>query len=129
MYSTSYYLKKPWEIECSKCESIKSQYSCTLSDDFCKDKTPKRWCHYGCGGYLRLYENGREKCTKCGREDYFCNWLYTDSPRNQRIDSYKMRSSLQYLVGLDDNEVSTDFWLNLKASFNYQKKLFPNRFV
>ena len=124
-----YFSEKPWCFDTYKCQSIRSEYPCTLSKSFCNDITPRRWCHNGCGGYLRLYENGKEKCTKCGAEDYFCNWLYTNAPKNQKIDYHKQNAALTYLVGLDDNDVDPCFWLNLKASLNYQKKTFPNRFI
>ena len=78
---------------------------------------------------LKENENGKEKCTKCGAEDYFCNWLYTNAPKNQKIDYHKQNAALTHLVGLDDNDVDRCFWLNLKASLNYQKKTFPNRFI
>lgn len=125
MYSS----RNIWELDCHQCESLISEYKCTLSDDFCQDNQPHKWVHAGCGGHLRLYENGKEKCQKCGYENYFCNWNYESAPKNQRNDPAKIRAVLQYLVGMDDSKVSYDYWFNLKASLNYQMKTFPNKFL
>ena len=39
MYSS----RNIWEVDCNKCESLISEYKCTLSDDFCQDNQPYKW--------------------------------------------------------------------------------------
>ena len=78
-----------WELDCNQCESLISEYKCTLSDDFCQDNQPHKWVHAGCGGHLRLYENGKEKCQKCGYENVYsrigeCSCLYGRSVESTR---------------------------------------------
>ena len=60
-------------------------------------------------------------------KDLFCNW-----PRgcqNDKLSSFKIRAILQYLVGINDERVSTNFWLNIKACLVKQKKDYPTRFT
>ena len=123
---------KPWDWNSSICESIESEYPCPINNcsKHYNDK-PIKWTHSNCGGYFRLYENGKEKCQKCGDEDIFCKWSYSCSSdtKNQKIDRSKLRAILQYLVGLNDENVSEDFWFNIKACFKHQKSEYPNKFL
>ena len=125
-------MSKPYEWRTDICESIESEYPCPINDcsKHFSDK-PIRWTHSNCGGYFRLYENGKEKCQKCGVEDLFCNWNYacSNDNKNQKFNSHKIRAILQYLVGLNDDNVSDDFWFNIKQCFNKQKKDYPSKFV
>ena len=120
-------MSMPWELSTSKCQSIESEYPCPI--DGCSTHNlsePIKWTHTNCGGYFRLYENGKEKCQKCGIECLFCN-----QNRNcgSKFSYHKIRAILQYLVGLNDDNVSDDFWFNIKQCFNKQKKDYPSKFV
>ena len=125
-------MDRPWNMNCDVCESIESEYPCPLSNcsSHSDKEKPIRWTHSNCGGYFRLYENGKEKCQKCGEEDLFCNWNYSccDDKKNQKFNSYRMRTIIQMLVGLNDDKVSTDFWFNIKMCLNKQKKDYPWKF-
>ena len=120
-------MSKPWELSTSSCQSVESEYPCPI--DGCSTHNlsePIKWTHTNCGGYFRLYENGKQKCQKCGSECLFCNQKYNCG---SKFSSHKIRAILQYLVGLMDDNVSEDFWFNLKASFKYQQKEYPSKFV
>ena len=124
-------MNHPWEMRTEVCESVESTYPCPFKNCLKHNKTsPIRWTHSNCGGHFRLYENGKEKCQKCGVEDLFCNWNYSCAydNKNQKFSSFKIRAILQYLVGLDDSGVSDDFWFNIKACFKQQKKDYPWKF-
>ena len=118
----------PWNKSCDVCESVESVYPCPCEN--CSnhsDFKSIKWNHLNCGGYLRFYENGIEKCQKCGKEDLFCNW-----PRccqNAKLSSFKIRAILQYLVGINDERVNTEFWFNIKACLKKQKEDYPARFI
>jgi hypothetical protein len=125
-------MSKPWDWSCNICESIESKYPCPINN--CSkhyNDQPINWTHTNCGGYFRLYENGKEKCQRCGDEDIFCKWNYSCSSdtKNQLFCNYKIRTILQYLIGLDDENVSTDFWFNIKACFKHQREEFPSKFL
>jgi hypothetical protein len=125
-------MSRPWNWDCGICESVESIYPCPINN--CSkhfSDEPISWVHSNCGGRFRLYENGKEKCQICGKEDLFCRWNYSCSSesKNQKISSYKLRTVLQYLVGLDDQNVSEDFWFNIKASFKHQKNDYPSKFL
>ena len=123
---------KPYYKSCSNCESVESEYPCPITNcSVHRDlKNTIRWEHTNCGGYLRIYENGKEKCQKCGEEDYFCNWNKCCSADNkdQKIDDFRLRAILQMLMGLYYEGVSEDFFWNLKASLKHQRELFPEKF-
>ena len=125
-------MSKPWEMSTSYCQSIESEYQCPINDCsiHINDK-PIKWTHKNCGGYFRLYENGKEKCQKCGKEDFFCNWNYccNSDNKNQQFNNSSIRAILQFLVGLNDDKVSEDFWFNLKMCFQKQKKDYPSKFT
>ena len=120
-------MSKPWELSTSSCQSVESEYPCPI--DGCSTHNlhkPIKWTHTNCGGYFRLYENGKEKCQKCGSECLFCEQNYNCG---SKYSSHKTRAILQYLVGLDDDNVSEDFWFNLILSFKNQQKQYPSKFV
>jgi len=122
-------MRKPWELPTDNCESIESEYPCPIAE--CKkhnSSTPIKWTHSNCGGYYRLYENGKEKCQKCGVEHLFCNQNYTCND-NSKFDPCKIRSILQFLVGLNDDKVNEDFFFNLKNSLKWQKEAYPSKFT
>ena len=123
---------KPYDKSCSNCESVESEFPCLMTNcsvHHDRDNAIK-WRHANCGGYFRIYENGKEKCQKCDTEDYFCNWNYSCSADNkdQKIDDFRLRAILQMLMGLSDKGVSEDFFWNLKASLRHQRELFPEKF-
>lgn len=125
-------MNKPWEWATELCESIESDYPCPIVN--CSNHSEKKnikWTHSNCGGYFRLYENGKEKCQKCGAEDLFCNWSYIcgANNKNQKFSCSRMRGILQFLVGLNDDKVSDDFWFNIKACFKKQKQDNPSKFI
>ena len=58
---------------------------------------------------------------------FFCNHNYCCSNGN-KLSYYKIREILQYLIGLNDDNVSDDFWFKLKASLKWQISEFPSKF-
>ena len=125
-------MTKPWNLRTDKCKYIESIYPCPINN--CTShtyKTPIRWTHSNCGGYFRLYENGKEKCQRCGEEDLFCNWDYSCNKDNktQKYGKNNILTILQFLVGLDDSNVSIDFWLNIKMCFYKQREKYPEKFI
>ena len=120
-------MSKPWELSTSKCQSIENEYPCPI--DGCSTHSlsePIKWTHTNCGGYFRLYENGKEKCQKCGRECLFCEQNYNCG---SKFSDHKITAILQYLAGSNFYNDSQRFWFNLSASFNNQKKEYPSKFV
>ena len=118
-------MSKPWEFSTNICESILNEYPCPIEG--CSNHNIIRWTHSNCGGNFRLYSNGKEKCQKCGVEFFFCNHNYCCSNGN-KLSYYKIREILQYLIGLNDDNVSDDFWFKLKASLKWQISEFPSKF-
>lgn len=125
-------MDKPWEKDYRDCESIESYYPCPLSNCTRHSEDVKiRWTHSGCGGTFRLYDNGSERCEKCGRGDLFCNWNYsccTDN-KNQILDLFKIRNFLGILVKLPENKVSFEFLINIKICLKKQSIDHPEKFV
>jgi hypothetical protein len=118
----------PWNKSCDACESVKSEYPCPCENCLNhSDFESIKWNHINCGGYLRLYENGIEKCQKCGKEDLFCNWFR--GCQNAKLSSRKIRAILQYLIGASDGRESTEFWMNITACLEKQEKDYPHRFI
>ena len=123
---------QPWERSCSECESVESSYPCPLSS--CSIHTSEKcvidWVHSECDGKLRLYDNGKEKCQKCGEESLFCLWNFNCNSENKskNISSFKVRALLQFLVGLNDSYVKPEFWVNIKACLNKQMSDYPEKF-
>ena len=124
-------MSKPYEWSTDICESIESEYPCPVYNCKKHGNEKVKWTHINCGGQFRLYENGKEKCQRCGKEDFFCNWNYacSNDNKNQKFNSYKIRAILQYLIGQNDDNVSEDFWFNIKACFQKQKRDYPSKFI
>ena len=116
-------MAQPWNKNCNECESIESEYPCVRRNcSIHSDKTkPNKGVHINCGGYFRLYENGKEKCQKCGKEDLFCNW-------NGKIDYLRLRYALQFIAGINDDKVDVEFFINLKNCLDKQRRDFPEKF-
>ena len=118
-------MSKPWELSTSSCQSVESKYPCPI--DGCSthnSNKPLKWTHTNCGGYFRLYENGKEKCQKCGSECLFCEQNYNCG---SKFSFYKIiRDILRYI---DDNNVGVDFLFNLRMSFMHQQIEYPSKFV
>ena len=82
---------EPWKKSCDDCESVESKYPCPVYNCSKHGNEAIKWTHGGgCGGGLRLYSNGKEKCQKCGKEFVFClqNYSCYDSSKNQKQYSY-----------------------------------------
>ena len=123
--------KKPWEKSCGECESMSSDYPCPITN--CskhKNDEDIHWVHKGCGGGFRLYENGKEKCQKCGIEDYFCKWTYSCSydAKNQHFNYTKIRNILQKIIGMDSSKISACGLFNILTSIKHQTEKFPECF-
>ena len=117
-------MSKPWELSTSSCQSVESKYPCPI--DGCSthnSNKPIKWTHTNCGGYFRLYENGKEKCQKCGSECLFCEQNYNCG---SKFSFHKIIDILRYI---DDNNVSFDFLKNLNKSFMHQQMAYPSKFV
>ena len=125
-------MSEPWNKTCDQCQSVPSDYDCPISNcSTHKKKKTIHWVHRNCGGGFRLYENGKEKCQRCGVEDYFCKWSYSCQKDNksQGLSYSKIKSILQALVGMDGSDASPLFFLNIKACIENQRQKFPNYFT
>ena len=118
-------MSKPWELSTSSCQSLESKYPCPI--DGCSthnSNKPIKWTHTNCGGYFRLYENGKEKCQKCGSECLFCEQNYNCGSK------FSLRKIMgDILRYIDDNNVGVDFLFNLRMSFMHQQIEYPSKFV
>ena len=117
-------MSKPWELSTSSCQSVESEYPCPI--DGCSthnSNKPIKWTHTNCGGYFRLYENGKEKCQKCGSECLFCEQNYNCG---SKFSFHKIIDILRYI---HDNNVSFDFLINLNESFMHQQIEYRSKFV
>ena len=123
----------PWEKSCDECESVESKYACPVYNCSKHGNEAIKWKHGGdCGGGLRLYSNGKEKCQKCGEEFVFClqNYSCYDSSKNQKQYSYsKIKNIIYKLVGFDTRNVSQTFLFALSMSIDKQYKDYPERFA
>ena len=124
---------EPWKKSCDECESVESEYACPVYNCSKHGNEAIKWTHGGgCGGGLRLYSNGKEKCQKCGEEFVFClqNYSCYDSSKNQKQLSYsKIKNILSKLVGFDTRNVSPTFLISVAASIDKQYKDYPERFA
>ena len=124
---------EPWKKSCDECESVESKYACPVYNCSKHGNEAIKWKHGGnCGGGLRLYSNGKEKCQKCGEEFVFClqNYSCYDSSKNQKQYSYrKIRDIISKLVAMDNRNVSPTFLFALAASIDKQYKDYPERFA
>ena len=125
-------MSEPWKKSCNDCESVESKYPCPVYNCSKHGNEDIKWRHgSGCGGSLRLYSNGKEKCQRCGEEEYFCLWDCScyDASKNEKEYSYnKIKNIIQKLSGLDTRSVSIYFWLDLRISIENQVKMHPERF-
>ena len=123
---------EPWNYSCDDCESCASEYPCPVYKCSRHNDEIIKWTHANCGGSLRLYENGKEKCEKCGVEELFCLWdcsCYEENKDNEKQYSYsKIRNLIAKLSGLDARNCSIDFLIHVAASIKKQYKDHPERF-
>ncbi len=121
----------PWNYSCSECDSCESKYPCPVYDCSRHGSEAIKWRHGGCGGGLRLYENGKEKCERCGEEELFCLWDCScyDASKNQKQYSYhKIKNMLAKLAGMDTRHASTFFIVHVSMCIDKQFKDYPERF-
>ena len=123
---------EPWNYSCDDCESIESKYSCPIPNCSKHGTELIKWVHGGgCNGNLRLYSNGKEKCVRCGKEQFFCLWdcsCADESKNNQKYSYQKLKNVLSITGGLDARSVSPYFLLYVGASIDKQYKDHPERF-
>lgn len=123
----------PWNWSCDKCESVESRYPCPLSNCSKHGNETINWRHGGgCKGGLRLYSNGKEKCQKCGEEEFFCLWdcsCADESKNNQKYDYSKIRNIFANAIGIDTRSVSPMFLIYVAACIDKQYQQHPERFV
>ena len=124
---------EPWKKSCDECESVESKYACPVYNCSKHGNEAIKWKHGGdCGGGLRLYSNGKEKCQKCGEEFVFClqNYSCYDSSKNLKQYSYtKIRNIIARLNGMDTINVSSTFFFSVAMSIEKQYKDYPERFA
>lgn len=124
--------QNPWEFSCSDCDSCESVYPCPVYK--CSKHGDERitWVHgSSCGGSLRLYENGKEKCQKCGREKLFCLWdcsCYDESKNEKQYDYLQLKNMLTKLSGLDTRYCSPYFLFHIGMCIDKQYKDYKYRF-
>ena len=122
----------PWNFSCDKCQYVESKYVCPLPNCSKHGDEPIRWVHGGgCNGNLRLYSNGKEKCVKCGKEQFFCLWdcsCTDESKNNQKYSYQKLKNIFAKAIGIDTSSVSPFFLIYVAASIDYQHKHYRERF-
>ena len=100
----------PWNYSCSECDSCESRYACPVNNCSRHGSEAIKWTHGGCGGGLRLYENGKEKCERCGDEELFCLWdcsCYDESKNQKQYSYHKIKNMLAKLAGMEYMSVGT----------------------
>ena len=123
---------KPWDYSCDDCDSCESRYACPVYNCSKHGNEAVKWVHGDpCGGSLRLYENGKEKCEKCGEEELFClrRKCCYDESKNQKYSYLKIKNILAKLAGLDTRHCSTFFLIHVSMCIDYQFKRYPERFA
>ena len=123
---------EPWKKSCDDCESIESKYACPVYNCSKHGNEAIKWKHGGCGGYLRFYSNGKEKCEKCGDEDLFVLWECScyDASKNQNQYSYaKIKNMFSKLSGMDTRNVSTTYLIYAAMSLDKQYRDHKERFA
>ena len=129
------YNREPWKLSCydSECESVPSIYPCPVYNCSKHGNEDINWVHGGgCRGDLRLYSNGKEKCQKCGEEEYFCLWECScyDASKNENQYSYhKIKNIIGKLAGMDTYDVSPTFLIYVKMSIDQQVRDHPEKFA
>ena len=121
----------PWNLSCDDCDSVKSEYPCPVYSCSQHNATQKIiWTHKNCGGSFRLYENGKEKCQKCGDEDFFCKWkcsCFTDN-KSRQYSYAKIKNVLAKLAGMDTRYASPYFLVHVSMCIDKQYKDFREDF-
>ena len=124
---------EPWKKSCDECESVESKYACPVYNCSKHGNEAIKWKHgSGCGGYLRFYSNGKEKCEKCGDEDLFVLWECScyDASKNQNQYSYaKIKNMFSKLSGMDTRNVSPTFLIYAAMSLDKQYHDHKERFA
>lgn len=116
---------EPWNYECCNCDSVESFYACPINNCNKHGNEPIRWTHTNCGGSFRLYENGKEKCEKCGMEEHFCLLSCHDS---HKIDYLKVKNTLAKLAGLNSRLCSPYFLIHVSICIDKQYRDHPEKF-
>lgn len=124
-------MSTPWEKPTDNCESMPSDYACPI--DGCPSHPNEKkihWTHSNCGGSFRIYENGKEKCQKCGKEDYFCKWSYSCSKdsKSGKIGYTRICNILAKIIAMDTKLISSWGLMNIVGSIRYQYEKFPEFF-
>ena len=124
---------EPWKKSCDDCESVESKYPCPVYNCSKHGNEAIKWTHGGgCGGGLRFYSNGKEKCQTCGKEACFVLWDCScyDASKNQKQYNYqKIKDILSKLVGMNTKDVSPTFLFSVAASIDNQYHEYPERFA
>ena len=122
---------EPWNYSCSECDSCESKYACPVYNCSRHGSEAIKWMHGGCHGGLRLYENGKEKCERCGEEELFCLWdcsCYDESKNQKQYSYHKIKNMLAKLAGMDTRYASTFFIVHVSMCIDKQFKDYPERF-
>jgi hypothetical protein len=122
----------PWDYECYECDSCESRYACPVYKCSRHGNDAIKWCHGSCGGGLRLYENGKEKCERCGKENLFCLWdcsCYDESKNQRQYDYLKIKDFFAKAAGMDTRHCSTYFLIHVAMCIEKQLKQYPERFA
>ena len=122
----------PWNYSCDQCDSVESKYPCPVYNCSRHGDEPIKWVHGdSCGGDLRLYENGKEKCQRCGKELLFCLWdcsCYDKAKNEKQYDYLKIKNMFHKVSGLDTRNVSTYFLIHIAICIDDQYHNHPERF-
>ena len=116
---------QPWNYECSDCDSIESFYPCPIDNCDKHGDEIIRWTHTNCGGSFRLYENGKEKCEKCGTEDLFCLFNCHGS---RKLGYVKTKAIFTRFLMSDTRDTKPFFFINLMLCIDKQYKDYPDKF-
>ena len=115
----------PWAYECNECDSIESNYPCPVYNCKKHGNENVNWTHTNCGGQFRLYENGKEKCQKCGVEYIFC---LLNSSCSEKLDYCRIKNIIAKMSGMDTKNNSTFFFIHLSICIDKQYKDYPDKF-
>ena len=122
---------EPWNLSCDECDSVKSEYPCPVYSCTLHSSGQKiNWTHSNCGGSFRLYENGKEKCQTCNKEDFFCKWkcsCYTDT-KSKQYSYHKIKNVLAKLAGMETRYASPFFLVHVSMCIDKQFKTYPEDF-
>jgi len=124
--------QEPWNYSCSECDSCESKYACPAYNCSKHGNQQIKWTHGSCGGGLRLYENGKEKCEDCKVEALFCFWNCScyDESKNEKQYSYKkIKNILAKLAGMDTRHCSTYFLIHVTLCIDKQWRDHPEKLM